>query len=291
MSIKITVIIPCYNQAHFLRDAVGSVMAQTYKDWEVLIINDGSTDSTESVAMEYCEKDSRINYIVKENGGLSSARNKGLDQATGDYIQFLDADDVLNPMKFEDSMISAAVADIVISNFQYFTTEPGKSTKPSFELTDNDFNFSSILSGWDTDFVFPPHSGIFKASLFENVRFNETLSAREDWLMWLQIYLLKPETFFLNKPYALYRMSDNSMSKNKSLMDENQVAVFRLLYKIIPENYHELFFEKVINTLGGMLTDGQHLLTKTRESKSYRLGNFLIRNLHKLKPGKNSRLF
>lgn len=291
MKDKITVIIPCYNQAHFLSEAVESIMAQTYENWEILIINDGSTDSTESVALEYCEKDSRINYIVKENGGLSSARNKGLDQATGDYIQFLDADDLLSPGKFEDSMKFAAVADIVMSNFQFFTTEPGEPANPTFQLSGNIFNFSSILSGWDTDFIFPPHSGIFKSSLFANVRFNETLKAREDWLMWLQIFLLKPETIFLDKPYALYRMTDNSMSKNKWLMDENQVSVFQLLYKIVPVNYHEIFFEKVINTLGRILTDRQDLLIKTRESKSYRLGNFIIRSLHKLKPGKNSRLF
>src|SRR5665647_2316811 len=81
MDVTISVIIPCYNQAHFLNESVGSVIAQTYTNWECIIVNDGSTDDTEKVALEISQKDNRIQYIKKENGGLSSARNAGLNIA------------------------------------------------------------------------------------------------------------------------------------------------------------------------------------------------------------------
>ena len=89
---KVSIIIPCYNQAEFLEETLGSVLKQTHTNWECLIVNDGSTDVTEKIAQQFISKDQRFKYFFKENGGLSSARNYGLDQSTGNYIQFLDSD-------------------------------------------------------------------------------------------------------------------------------------------------------------------------------------------------------
>src|SRR6185437_13050535 len=125
---KVSVIIPCYNQAHFLTAAVDSVLAQAYTDWECIIVNDGSTDNTESVALAYAEKDRRIKYTRKENGGLSSARNTGLNIAAGKFIQFLDADDVLEPQKFSMQLQSLTVNQqitriLVYCNYVFGTQE------------------------------------------------------------------------------------------------------------------------------------------------------------------------
>ena len=87
MNPKVSVIVPCYNQAQFLAETLDSVLAQTHENWECIIVNDGSTDNTETVAMDYCDRDKRFVYLKKENGGLSSARNAGLDIAQGDYVQ------------------------------------------------------------------------------------------------------------------------------------------------------------------------------------------------------------
>src|SRR5665213_2493915 len=160
MDSKISVIIPCYNQAHFLNESVDSVLAQTYTNWECLIVNDGSTDNTERVAIACAEKDNRIKYIKKENGGLSSARNKGLDEVTGDYIQFLDSDDMITPDKFQMSLMNGNDADVIIADFKMFSKNNADISLP-FKLSENDLNFNSILLGWDVEFVFPPHSGIF----------------------------------------------------------------------------------------------------------------------------------
>ena len=87
----ISVIVPCYNQAQYLDECLQSVLDQTYTDWECIIVNDGSPDNTEDVAKKWVEKDTRFIYLSKENGGLSSARNAGIEIAKGEWILPLDA--------------------------------------------------------------------------------------------------------------------------------------------------------------------------------------------------------
>ena len=100
----VSVIVPCYNQAIYLPEALNSLLAQTYQCWEAIVVNDGSPDETEKVALEYTWKDSRIKYVFKENGGLSSARNKGIELAQGEFILPLDADDIIHPEYMEKAM-------------------------------------------------------------------------------------------------------------------------------------------------------------------------------------------
>jgi glycosyltransferase involved in cell wall biosynthesis len=93
MSSKVSIIVPCYNQAQYLDEALQSVLDQTYINWECIIVNDGSPDNTEEVAKQWVEKDIRFVYLKKKNGGLSSARNAGIATAQGEFILPLDADD------------------------------------------------------------------------------------------------------------------------------------------------------------------------------------------------------
>lgn len=100
----VSVVIPCYNQAVYLSETLDSVLEQTYQDWEIVLVNDGSPDNTEEVAKMYMEKDDRIRYVYKENGGLSSARNVGIHEAKGQYILPLDSDDIIKPTYMELAM-------------------------------------------------------------------------------------------------------------------------------------------------------------------------------------------
>ncbi len=124
MNKLVSIIIPCYNQAQYLPDALGSVLAQTYPHWECVIVNDGSTDNAEEVAREWVIKDDRFKYVKKKNGGLSSARNTGLALAVVEYIQFLDADDLLEVDKIKYQMFYLArneeKIDVVVSGYRYF---------------------------------------------------------------------------------------------------------------------------------------------------------------------------
>ena len=104
MNELVTVVIPCYNQAKYLPEALQSIENQTHQSWECIIVNDGSPDETDKVAAEWCAKDSRFNYLYQNNGGLSNARNNGIKQAKGKYILTLDSDD-----KFEPTFIEKAI--------------------------------------------------------------------------------------------------------------------------------------------------------------------------------------
>lgn len=90
---KVSVVIPCYKQAQFLGEAIQSIINQTHQNWECIIVNDGSPDDTENVALTWCKQDSRIKYIYQKNGGLSKARNFGIQNTSSDFILTLDADD------------------------------------------------------------------------------------------------------------------------------------------------------------------------------------------------------
>ena len=92
----ISIIVPCYNQAQYLPETLQSVLEQDYRHWECIIINDGSPDNTEEVALEWCSKDERFKYFKKENGGLSDARNYGIKHSVGKYILPLDSDDKIS---------------------------------------------------------------------------------------------------------------------------------------------------------------------------------------------------
>ena len=125
MEPKISVIVPVYNVEKYIRRCLDSITGQTYKNLEILLINDGSTDNSEIVCEEYAKKDSRVQYYKKDNGGLSDARNYGLKRITGDYVAFIDSDDCLSTGFFE-VLINKSIehnADIVSSDILFFYSD------------------------------------------------------------------------------------------------------------------------------------------------------------------------
>ena len=126
---KVSIVIPCYNQGQYLDEAVNSVLNQTYQDFEIIIVNDGSRDDTELVALNLSKKDTRILYYYKNNGGLSSARNFGYEKSNGDYIQFLVSDYTIYPDKLKkqiDIFENDKTIDICYTNYILFDVENGK---------------------------------------------------------------------------------------------------------------------------------------------------------------------
>ena len=100
----VSVVMPCYNASAYLREAIASVQSQTYQDWELLIIDDGSTDDSKQIAKTYAAEDKRIKLIEQSNSGACRARNNGIEHANGMYIKFLDADDILCPTCLEEQV-------------------------------------------------------------------------------------------------------------------------------------------------------------------------------------------
>jgi len=184
MNPKVSVVIPTYNSAQFIVETLESVFAQTYEDYEIIVVDDGSTDNTREVLKPYM---SRIRYIYKENGGASSARNLGIKSAEGEYIAFLDSDDLWMPEKLEKQM-------------EYFQTNPDcglvysdciRIDSDGVYLPQSDvyskvsgYIFLKLLEG----FVLPTSTVIAKVECFGIAGyFDENLERCEDYDLWLRI--------------------------------------------------------------------------------------------------------
>ena len=114
----VSVVIPVYNSAKYLRECLDSIVAQTFSDWEIIAVDDGSSDESPEILDEYAAKDSRIKVIHKANAGVSAARNDGLDAAQGEYVVFVDSDDLLvvNALDILHKTISSENADIAFAD-------------------------------------------------------------------------------------------------------------------------------------------------------------------------------
>ncbi|MFC2188734.1 glycosyltransferase family 2 protein [Fulvivirgaceae bacterium LMO-SS25] len=218
MSSSISIIIPCYNQGHFLTECVESVLSQDFNDWEMLIVNDGSTDDTLKLALDFASKDKRINVIDKENGGLSSARNTGIKQAKGKYIHFLDSDDFVLKGFYSamiDSFNDTESVDVILSGYQYYSLDRGffqivEGKEKSYDLQD-------FLNGN----IAPPVAFCLKTELIQSIgNFDESLKSAEDWDFWLRVLKAGGKVKGLRKALVAYRYSKDSMSRNAFRMYE-----------------------------------------------------------------------
>lgn len=240
MSQKISVIIPCYNQSNFLEATLQSVVCQTHGDWECIIIDDGSTDNSKEIALQWCGNDSRFLYHFKTNGGLSSARNAGLRIAKGDFIQLLDADDLIEPTKFEKQLKDLESAQISISN--YFSFVDGnlrleaehRYLSPFF----SEKNYKQeIIIDWEYRKSIPCHSVLFKKEILKNdIFFSEVLKNHEDWVFWVQLFYASNTIINNKEVLAFYRIRSDSMSADYAQMRKGFVDAADVLIDYFKRN-------------------------------------------------------
>jgi len=184
---KVSVIMPTYNRAETLPDALESLLAQTYLDFEVIVVDDGSTDNTRAVVEEYCKKDSRIIYYYQENKERSAARNQGIRLSRGEYIAFLDSDDVYLPEKLEKQVAildSVRDSDFVYCYYKLMdrTGNPVESgDSPAYALSGN--IYPEILRFTGVNIKTP--SVMVRKKLFEKIGgFDEKMKVCEDLDLW-----------------------------------------------------------------------------------------------------------
>lgn len=278
----VSVIVPCYNQAQYLDECLQSVLDQTYHNWECIIVNDGSPDNTDEVAQKWVNKDARFKYIYKENGGLSSARNAGLDIAQGDYIQFLDSDDVLDKTKFESAffIISEDAQSIVVSNFTKFQTSIDKTIPTFWELKLESINYHNILYNWDNSFAIPIHCGLFPALCFANFRFPTVLNAKEDWIMWISIFKNNPKCNFINEKLAFYRVQPVSMTSDASFLNTNYIKALKYIKALVTSDEYEQLLLLNIERKSKLFVEWQNKFRQIKDSNSYKVG-FKIKGMLK----------
>lgn len=219
MSSLVSVIIPCYNQGDYLSEALDSVLGQTYTDWECIIINDGSTDSTEEVALDYTKLDQRFKYIHQENQGVIAARSNAIKQSHGRYILPLDGDD-----KIESTFLEKAVSildnepqvKLVYGNVEYFGARNGlMALRPySFKtlLVANCFSNSVLFRRTDYDAV-----GGYNPNMKGGL---------EDWDFWISMLAHGGNVKKIDGVTLYYRIlpsSRNSEASKKAQQLKNQI--------------------------------------------------------------------
>lgn len=230
----ISVIVPCYNQAQYLPEALQSLLDQDYPHWECIIVDDGSPDNTEEVALQWTEKDSRFRYYKKINGGVSDTRNFGAQQATGEYIVPLDGDDKLGSLYFSEA----------IEAFQ---------NDPSIKLIYSD----TILFGIKNEKVISPDF-VYERMLTENQIYNSAMFRRcdflkvggyntnmvdgiEDWDFYISLLRPTDKVIKLNAFHYYYRIKEVSRSANIARQTEKNDAMLLQMF----ENHVPLFLEYI----------------------------------------------
>lgn len=186
----ITIIVPIYQVKPFLYKCVNSILCQTYKQFELLLIDDGSTDGSAVICDEYAREHDNVKVIHKQNGGVSSARNKGIDIAEGDYIMFVDADDYVSPTMCENLVsYTDESTDIIISGF----IEVFGKKQETIKVSDNiSCSVDNLKQNFDLYYRLPllnsPFAKLYKRSLLKDIRFNSNVSMGEDFLFNLECY-------------------------------------------------------------------------------------------------------
>ena len=205
----ISIVVPVYNKQNSIKRCIESVCNQTYPDWELLLIDDGSTDGSAQIIQPYLT-DSRIHYYRKENGGVSSARNMGIRKVTGEWIVFLDADDYFLPDALQILLNLVKSKNVLVGVGNYWLERDTKRIEICFghERIVKD-NFRSWY--FMTCFVRTGNT-LFQASLFEKDVFNENLSRYEDAELFFKI-MQKHKIAYTDKFVFVYSMDDLGLSR------------------------------------------------------------------------------
>jgi glycosyltransferase involved in cell wall biosynthesis len=251
----ISVIIPAYNQAIYLPDAINSIINQTFEDWECIIVNDGSSDNTHEVIQSYLSNNKFI-YITQPNRGLAAARNRGIDESSGKYVQFLDADDVIEHTKLEKQLLFLLNKnELALSYTDYFSSSEnnlnnpcpeGRYLPPVFLLKNK---LHDLILRWETEISIPVHCFIFDARFFNEfkIRFDESLPNHEDWDCWMNIFRLRPSVQYIPEKLATYRIHKDSMMHDWRLMKAGYIKALLKQRKTFEKKSYEynLLLQKI----------------------------------------------
>ena len=219
-NIKVSIIVPIFNCEKYLEKCLKSIMKQTYHEFELILIDDGSTDESNIICDGYEKKDERIKVIHKKNGGVSSARNVGLDNATGDCIVFIDSDDTIDEKYLEIMVNNIADVDMSVCGY-YEMSLDGDIIRSSVDGNRRVNNLESkkfIEALFDSTYMYQGYlwNKMFIRSIIGDLRFDEKIYYNEDRLIVLE-YLLKSKNIsYNNYPLYFYLSNDESaMGQNK----------------------------------------------------------------------------
>lgn len=273
---EVSVIIPTYNSAEFLAEAVDSVLAQTWSDFEIVIVDDGSTDDTRDVAARYGD---HVRYLYQQNEGPSSARNMGIKEAKGTYVAFLDSDDAWEPEKLRiqmDFMGEHPEITLVCTDSSLMGSRECRERKLRRDLMGNLFPVLYSNSFIRTSTV------LMLRECFRDVGyFDERYRSAEDYDVWLRV-AKRYAIAYLNQPLVRYRKHEDNISHDKITLRSNALSVLEAhydpkeiparTYRIRMSNLH-LYFGRAYMRLGDIK------MARKAFAKSLRLTPFRLRSI------------
>jgi len=241
---KVSIIVPIYNAEKTLRRTLDSILAQTFTDFEVLMIDDGSKDSSGIICDEYSKKDARFHVIHKENGGVGAARQTGLDAAQGEFVIHADADDWVESMMLEEMIGAIGNMDVLIADYYSSTDVETKCIQQPTNCNDNlqmirDF-FSNLHGNcWNK---------LIRKKIIDkyNLRFFSGINYCEDLLFWIQAFS-HPEVKvkYLNKPFYHYLCTQGHGSITANYT-KNFIAMGQLLVEKMEQYLPECIKDEIL---------------------------------------------
>lgn len=215
----ISIIVPVYNVEKYLSKCVESIVAQTFSDWELLLIDDGSKDNSGALCDEYADADDRVSVFHKENGGVSSARNLGLEKACGDWVMFVDADDWISNDCLEICLHEAIENDLQLLQFGFYRVFEDNRLQTEVKRTTVVMNGGDYVANGSLNVCV---WGAFinrKIIVDNNLRFDEHLKLAEDQLFILSIFRIITRAKFLSLPLYFYLQRESSATHNMCSAD------------------------------------------------------------------------
>jgi glycosyltransferase involved in cell wall biosynthesis len=223
----VSIVTPAYNSERFIADAINSVLKQTFTDWELLIVNDGSTDKTQSIVEEYSQKDNRIkllNHSTSQGAGVS--RNLAIKEAKGDYIAFLDADDIWKPNKLEKQikLFKKTSTAVCFSSYELIN-EKGQPLNTIVEALEKVPYQKQLKCNYIGNLT-----GIYDVKKLGKIYMPE-IHKRQDWVLWLKVIEKGGDAIGIKESLAFYRVRKGSISSNKWKLIKHNFNVYRKVLK------------------------------------------------------------
>lgn len=270
-----SIIVPCYNQAQYLEEALQSLYAQTYTNWECIIVNDGSPDNTEEVVRKWEARDPRFTHVYKENGGVSSARNLGIQNAKSEFILTLDADD-----KYEAGFLEKAM-DVLVNNPEIGMV----SSWGRFFNKDKQLHVFKSTAQSVADFLF--HNGVnngsslFRKACWEQVGgYDENPeNGYEDWEFYLRVCALGWKVQVIEEVLFFYRQSNVSRSAGMNQKHNETQKYIYLKNKAVYCTHYEALIDQFLKASDLEKAE----INKFRNTIDYKLGAAILKPLRSLK--------
>lgn len=243
----VSIIMPAYNAEKFIKEAIHSVINQTYQNWELIVIDDGSTDYTANIISDFVHLDARLKYLYQKNSKQGKARNLGIENAKGNLISFLDADDLWLPKKLEILIheFDESKYDLIFSDAYIFTGRLSVHeipyTQNKFQVIDTEYFGENALEEFLIYNRIPLLTTLMKKQMLIDIGMFSDLGICEDYEMWLRLLIKNYKFKSISLPLAAYRLHKDATTADDRLAIDESINILYSLSKSVSYKHQKLF--------------------------------------------------